>query len=201
MKRIVPSPAMAVAFVALLVAFTGSSLAAPARDAASKIISGAKIKKSTITGKQVKDGSLMAVDFKKGQLPRGATGPQGRPGDRGPQGAQGAQGPQGPQGPGAPVAWAEVSQSGALVKGSGAVSAVQENGGGSPGQFEVVFNRNIANCTYVAAHISDIASPAPGGISSTGPLSAVDNQNAISVATRNSAGALAFTPFSVAVYC
>ena len=127
MKRYIPSPALAVAFVALLVAFTGSSFAAPARDAASKLVSGTKITKSSITSKQIKDGSLLATDFKKGQLPRGAAGPQGRPGDRGPQG------PQGPQGPGAPVAWAEVSQSGALVKGSGAVSAVQENGGGSAG--------------------------------------------------------------------
>ena len=64
-----------------------------------------------------------------------------------------------------------------------------------------MFNRNISGCTYVAAHIGDLASPAPGGISSTGPLSAQDNQNAISVATRNSAGTLAFTPFSVAIYC
>ncbi len=198
MKRIVPSPAMAVAFVALLVAFTGSSFAAPAREAASKLVNGSKITKSSITSKQIKNGSLLAADFKKGQLPRGAAGARGA---QGPQGAQGAQGPQGPQGPGAPVAYAEVGQNGALGKRSGAVSSVQENGGGSAGQYEVVFNRNISNCVYVASHVSDLTSPAAGGIATTGPLSAQDNQNAVSVSTRNSAGALTFAPFTIAVYC
>jgi hypothetical protein len=201
MKRIVPSPAMAVAFVALLVAFTGSSFAAPARDAASKLVSGTKIAKSSITSKQIKNGSLLAADFKKGQLPRGATGPAGARGAQGPQGAQGAQGPQGPQGPGAPVAWAQVAESGTLVRGSGAVSAVKENGGNSAGQYEVVFNRNISNCTYIASHISDLTSPVPGGISATGPLSAQDNQNAVSIGTRNGGGTLTFAPFAIAVYC
>jgi hypothetical protein len=198
MKRIVPSPAMAVAFVALLVAFTGSSFAAPARDAASKLVSGTKITKSSITSKQIKDGSLLAADFKKGQLPRGATGPAGARGAQGPQGPQGAQGP---QGPGAPVAWAQVAESGALVRGSGAVSAAKENGGNSAGQYEVVFNRDISNCTYIASHISDLTSPVPGGISSTGPLTAQDNQNAVSIATRNGGGTLTFAPFAIAVYC
>lgn len=195
MKRLVPSPALAVAFVALLVAFTGSSVAAPVRDAASKLISGSKIKKNSITGKQIKNGSLGASDFAKDVMPKAATGAQG------PAGPRGQQGPQGVQGPGAPVAWAEVSEAGSLVKGSGAVSAAKENGGASPGQYEVVFNRNISNCTYIASHISDLASPAPGGISSTGPLNVNDNQNAVSIGTRKSDGALAFAPFSVVVYC
>jgi hypothetical protein len=38
------------------------------------------------------------VDFKGGQLPQGAAGPQGAQGAAGPQGAQGATGPQGAQG-------------------------------------------------------------------------------------------------------
>src|SRR5689334_15795293 len=98
MQRLIPSPAVAIAFAALIVAFTGSSFAAPARDAASKLISGSKIKKGSITGAQVKNGSLTAADFKAGSLPRGAKGdagapgPQGAPGAPGPQGAAGAQG-------------------------------------------------------------------------------------------------------------
>ena len=43
-----------------------------------------------VTGDKVDDGSLESSDFAAGQLPRGATGPQG------PQGATGSQGPAGP---------------------------------------------------------------------------------------------------------
>jgi hypothetical protein len=49
--------------------------------------------------KQVINGSLLKKDFKPGQLPRGARGPQRSPGRAGPQGVQGSAGPQGTQGP------------------------------------------------------------------------------------------------------
>jgi hypothetical protein len=49
---------------------------------------------NSVTTKQVKDHSLMARDFKGGQVPRGPVGPQG---STGPQGSQGPQGPQGPR--------------------------------------------------------------------------------------------------------
>ena len=54
-----------------------------------------QLKKAAVTSLKVKDGSLLAADFKAGQLP---AGPQGPKGDTGPAGAKGAQGPQGPQG-------------------------------------------------------------------------------------------------------
>jgi hypothetical protein len=44
----------------------------------------------------VKNGSLLAQDFKAGQLPAGAAGPQGAKGDPGTNGTDGAQGPPGP---------------------------------------------------------------------------------------------------------
>lgn len=210
MKRLIPSPAVAIAFAALIVAFTGSSFAAPARDAASKLISGAKIKKGSITGAQVKDGSLTGADLKASSLPRGpqgapgATGPQGAPGPEGatgPRGATGQQGPAGAQGPGAPIAWAMVSQGGELIRGSGATAARQANGGQSPGQYEVDFNRNIASCAWIVSNVSDLASPAPGGITASGPLNAQAPQNRVDVSTRQSNGTHAFVPFAIAVYC
>lgn len=54
-----------------------------------------KLPKNSVTSVQVKNGSLTAKDFKKGQL-KGKTGPAG---PVGPQGAQGDRGPAGPQGP------------------------------------------------------------------------------------------------------
>src|SRR5205814_5929109 len=66
-----------------------------------------QIKKNAVTSLKVKNGSLLAADFKAGQLPAGAqgakgdtgaTGAQGPKGDPGPQGQTGAQGAQGSAG-------------------------------------------------------------------------------------------------------
>jgi hypothetical protein len=66
----------------------------------------AQIKANAVTGAKVADGSLLATDFKSGQLP---AGPEGKAGPAGPQGAPGAQGAAGDRGsqgergaPGAP---------------------------------------------------------------------------------------------------
>jgi hypothetical protein len=76
-----------VATLALFVALGGSSFAAPARDAASKLISGKRIKNNSIASADIKNNSiksgdvknrsLLAKDFKAGQLPAGAVGPRG----------------------------------------------------------------------------------------------------------------------------
>lgn len=87
MKRI--SPALVLACAALFVALAGATTAATVK---------------LITGAQIKDGSIGAVDLSRaaksalhGQ--RGARGPVGPPGIQGPQGAQGQQGPAGQRGP------------------------------------------------------------------------------------------------------
>jgi Collagen triple helix repeat (20 copies) len=97
-----PSPAMAVAIVALLAGFSGSATAA-------LVTTGKQIKDGTVTGKDVKNRTLgtkklstKAITSLKGQ--RGPAGPQGPKGEAGVQGAQGlkgdtgAAGPQGPKG-------------------------------------------------------------------------------------------------------
>ena len=71
-----PSPALVLAFVALSVALSSSAGANPVTGVAS-LIKGSQIAKNAITTKQVKNKSLLAADFKSGQLPRGAQGPQG----------------------------------------------------------------------------------------------------------------------------
>src|SRR5688572_33280881 len=86
-----PSPAMMMAFIALLVALGGTSYAAiqlPANSVGTK-----QLKKNAVTAAKVKNRSLKANDFARGQIPKGDQGPQG---PQGPQGTQGAQGPAGP---------------------------------------------------------------------------------------------------------
>jgi hypothetical protein len=75
---------MLVAFAALMVALGGTSYAIaqlPANSVGTK-----QLKKNAVNTAKVKDRSLLAKDFKSGQLPRGQRGPAG------PQGAAGASG-------------------------------------------------------------------------------------------------------------
>src|SRR4051794_36712417 len=81
-----PSAAIVVAFLALFVALSGTSLGHGAISAAKQLISGKQIKNGSVTGADVRDGSLRAKDFKAGQVkagPPGAQGPAGPKGDTG----------------------------------------------------------------------------------------------------------------------
>jgi hypothetical protein len=89
-RRRRPSAGVVLAIVALFVALGGSSYAAVSLPKAS--VGAPQIKQSAVNSKKVQDGSLLAKDFKRGQLPKGAQGPAGPQGPQGPQGQQGQQG-------------------------------------------------------------------------------------------------------------
>src|SRR5688572_27918178 len=103
-----PSPAMAVAFLALLTALGGTSVAAGTAIPRNSVgtpqlraqaVTGAKVKNGTIATADVRDGTLTAADFLAGQLPSGPQGPKGDTGPQGNTGPQGDPGPKGEQGP------------------------------------------------------------------------------------------------------
>ena len=52
-----------------------------------------QLEPNAVTTGKVKNGTLLAADFRPRQLPRGATGAPGAAGATGPQGPQGPQGP------------------------------------------------------------------------------------------------------------
>jgi len=79
--------------MALFVALGGASYAAIKIPKNS--VGSAQIKKNAVTSAKVKDRSLLATDFKSGQLPAGAAGQTGAVGAVGPAGAVGAVGPAG----------------------------------------------------------------------------------------------------------
>ena len=91
-----PSPAIVIACVALLLALGGVSWAATALPRNS--VGNAQLRNNAVTSKKVRNHSLLRVDFKNGQIPRGARGPIGPAGPAGPKGATGARGPTGPAG-------------------------------------------------------------------------------------------------------
>ena len=83
--------------LALVVALGGTSYAA--LHLGKNSVGAKQLKKGAVRSAKVADGSLLARDFKAGQLPAGAPGPQGVPGPQGEAGAKGDQGPAGPAGP------------------------------------------------------------------------------------------------------
>ena len=95
MKRLLhhrPSGAMLVALVALFGAIGGGAYAAVTLPANS--VGTTQLRNGAVTAPKLKARSLLASDFKAGQLPRaakgdtGATGAQGTRGDTGATGAQ-----------------------------------------------------------------------------------------------------------------
>ena len=99
-----PSPAMTVALLALFVAIGGTGYAAlklPANSVGTK-----QLKHDAVTSSKVNNRSLLAKDFKKGQLP---AGPVGAGGPTGPQGLQGLRGEKGADGAGSSAPAASVT--------------------------------------------------------------------------------------------
>jgi hypothetical protein len=85
----------AIAYLALWFALAGGSAYAATQIAANSVGTN-QLKPDAVVSSRVKDHSLLAQDFKEGQLP---SGPQGAAGPRGAVGAQGAVGPSGAVGP------------------------------------------------------------------------------------------------------
>jgi hypothetical protein len=84
----------AIAYLALWLSLAGGSAYAATQLAANSVGT-QQLKPDAVVSSRVKDHSLLAQDFKAGQLP---SGPQGATGPRGAVGAQGAEGPVGQPG-------------------------------------------------------------------------------------------------------
>lgn len=111
-----PSPAMVVACLALLVALTGTSVAAVQAIAPNSVgtaqlrtgaVTNPKLKANAVTGAKVANRSLTAIDFQASSLPRG------------PQGVAGPAGPAGAAGPAGTIGPITVRQAGVLVPAGG----------------------------------------------------------------------------------
>jgi hypothetical protein len=95
--------------LALFVALSGTAYAA---SLPRNSVGTAQLKRNAVTSAKVKPRSLLASDFRQGQLPagpQGPRGPEGPPGARGAEGATGARGAEGPRGPQGPAGAANVT--------------------------------------------------------------------------------------------
>jgi hypothetical protein len=92
LRSIKPTPSMVVAGLALLVALSGTGIAAVAVAVPRNSVGPLQLQANAVTSAKVKNGSLLRLDFKSGQVPAGPQGPAG------PTGATGPTGPTGPAG-------------------------------------------------------------------------------------------------------
>ena len=127
----------------------------------------------------------------------GQTGTQGPPGPPGPKGDKGE--------PGTPatVLWAVVRSNQTLARGSG-VTAV---GGFNNGQFNVTFNQNIRECTYVATtgaasnSTTSWFTPPEAQANVSFYFAAGNGTDTVRVETYDSAGNVTPVDFHLAVFC
>jgi hypothetical protein len=186
LKRFRPSPAMVVACLALMLALGGTGYAA------------IKLPRNSVTTVQVKDFSLLARDFKRGQVPAGPAGPAGPVGPAGPAGPAGSPGS-------STIKWALVRADGGIAAQSGGITLAAKPSAGtyilSVGS--AVAGKPILSSGAYAADASDqrgetTAGPCGGGSEGrTCPTS--DTTSSIFVETRSDGGVPADHAFYVAV--
>ena len=126
-----PSPTIVIACLALLFALGGVSWAATTLPRNS--VGNAQLRNNAVTSNKVRNHSLLRVDFKNGQVPRGPAGPAGPAGATGPKGATGARGPTGPAGStgSAGIKWALVKADATIVAQSGGISLTSHPSAGN----------------------------------------------------------------------
>ena len=183
---------MVVACLALLIALGGTSYAAVSLPA------------NSVTTRQVKNHSLLAIDFKRGQLPRGPIGPAGPAGPAGPQGPAGPAGPGG-SGSGAAVKWAVVRADGGIVDQSGGITLAAKPG---TGQYVLNFGSAVTGKAIVASSAAaggdtasrgETSASACGGGADGVTCTGADANTNVQVLTRSATGTGEDHAFVVAV--
>lgn len=188
MKRFLrlPSPAMVVAIVALVVASSGVSYAVAT-------ISGSSIVNGSIRNVKFKDGTLRGQEAKRDGFGGGGIKEQSLDAskldssDIGPvPNAVAADGV---------ARYVVLASNGAAVRGRGVTTTARTG----VGQYQAIFDRDVRNCAYFAT-LGDESAAAPG----TGQISvtsAASNVNGVRVVTRNSAGDGVDRSFHLTVSC
>ena len=183
-----------VSLMALFVALSGGAYALTipknsvgAKQLKENAVTRSKIKRSAVTSSKVKDQSLLARDFKAGQLPRGE---------------QGVRGEQGIQGEPATRLWAVVNAdtaSPAIRRQSGAVGLERR----SAGVYDVRFNRSVRDCatSAVVAENLGVGDFERTIIAFTGGDSPGPDDDEVLVGVLDSPNTGKDTDFSVQVFC
>jgi hypothetical protein len=174
-RRLIPSPAMVVALVALFMALGGSAYAL--------VITGASIKNGTVTGKDIRNRSLSGSDIAKDRLGGGAIKESSLGNVPSASIADGL------------ARYAVVTGAGVSARSRGVTSVART----SEGRYQVIFDRDVRNCAHVAS-IGDVGAATPG-MGDIATRSLGSNVNGVVVQTDNQSGTAADRPFHLIVPC
>jgi hypothetical protein len=156
-------------------------------------ITGSTIRDSTIKTADVADRSLLAKDFKAGQLPQGPQGPKGDQGHAGTNGTNGAD---------ATKLFAWVPSFGTPGFHGSGVTGVTHTA--SSGTYNVTFNRDLTNCVVVATE-GDGNPSATSNLTQAGVIATADlNSGApttVTVTLINNGASYTDRSFHLAVFC
>jgi hypothetical protein len=191
-RRLRPTPSMVIACLALLFALTGTGVAAYQATVPRNSVGTLQLRTSAVTSAKVRNGSLLRVDFKSGQIPRGPAGPQG------PAGPAGAAGPAGPAGPAGAAGTAKAF---ARVLSSGDVDDTRARGINDAGVSKPaagVYCIDIEGGALNAVASPDLSAGA-GEVSVSVLLSTCPSGKELEVHTYDSAGVAGDRPFYVLV--
>jgi hypothetical protein len=178
LRRLLPSPAMVIAMVALFVSLGGVSYGL-----ATGAIDSREVKNNSLRSRDVRNGTLTGRDMGGDRVGGGAVK----------ESSLGTV-------PSASVAdgsarFVSVTAAGVLARGRSVVSAART----SDGRYQVIFDRDVRNCAYMAT-IADAGAAAPpqGEI---GASALASNVNGVAVRTERSDGVAANRPFHLVVPC
>jgi hypothetical protein len=176
-RRLLPSPAMVVAVVALIMSLGGSAYAL--------VVTGKQIRNNTVTGKDIRQRSLTGNDVRRDKLGGGSI----KESSLGPVGtafiAHGG------------ARYAVVNATGQLARGRD-ISSVARTG---DGRYQVIFNADIRGCAYFAT-VGDASAVAPPQNSQITVSSLGTNVNGVDVRTENGNNSNeADRPFHLIVMC
>ena len=177
MRRFLPSPAMVVAVVALVMSLSGGAYAL--------VITGKSIKNGSITNKDVRNHTLTGNDMRKNSVGGGAVD-------------EATLGPV----PSAFLAagasrFAVLNAGGQAVRGRDVSSAART----SEGRYQVIFNGDVRNCAYYAT-VGDESASAPPQNTQISVSSLASNVNGVAVRTENGTnGTELDRPFHLLVMC
>jgi hypothetical protein len=179
---------MAIACFALLIVLGGTGYAAVQA-----------LPRNSVTSVQVRDHSLLARDFKAGQIPRGKEGPVGPVGPAGPAGPAGASG--------AGARWALVRPDGGIAAQSGGITLAAH---ASPGNYLLNFGSAVSGHPILASggyagDSSDqrgetTAGPCAGGTEGRTCPTGFDTTSHVWIQTRANGGSPADHSFYIAVF-
>jgi hypothetical protein len=176
LRRLLPSPSMVVAVVALIMSLGGSAYAL--------VITGKSIRNGSVTAKDIRNRSLTGTDVRRDKIGGGsvkesslATVPSAFTAHGG-------------------ARYAVVNGNGQLSRGRD-ISSVARTGNG---RYQVIFNADIRGCAYFAT-VGDTSAAAPPQNAQVSVASLASNVNGVAIRTENNNANEADRPFHLIVMC